>query len=133
MMKKSIRICPENEDKIKEALKICQKRCSARTITFNDILNSVHKIESHFNCIPKYHMKGLELSIDMYAQYFSTRYRRKGTPYSTFINVRHSGKGWVLTDIYRAETRADYKTRFTVIVFPDSLKDSIIQYYTNFQ
>lgn len=52
-------------------------------------------------------MDGVTVAVDLNAQNFPNKY--KGTPYSTIFEARYKSGSWRITDIYRAETRAQSK------------------------
>lgn len=83
-----------------------QRRCSARIITARNICWALARIGGKLD-ITKKAMDGVTVAVDLNAQNFPGKY--KGTPYSTIFEARYKSGSWRITDIYRAETRAQSK------------------------
>lgn len=80
-----------------------QHRCSARIITARDICRALRQIDGKLD-ITKKAMDGVTVAVDLNAQNFPGKY--KGIPMSTIFEARYKSGSWRITDIYRAETRA---------------------------
>ena len=83
-----------------------QHRCSARIINARNICWALARIDGKLD-ITKKAMDGVTVAVDLNAQNFPGMY--KGTPYSTIFEARYKSGSWRITDIYRAETRAQSK------------------------
>lgn len=83
-----------------------QHRCSARIISARNICWALVRIDGKLD-ITKKAMDGVTVAVDLNAQNFPNKY--KGTPYSTIFEARYKSGSWRITDIYRAETRAQSK------------------------
>ena len=90
-------------EKLNKVLDDVQKRASARTITAEDILADVERIEARLKgVLPKKHWTGAKFVADINAQSFPSSYR--GTPESTKYCVVRGASGWFVTRIWRGAT-----------------------------
>lgn len=120
MIKKEIIIDEKHMEKITEILNDVQKKCKARKIDFNDIINVTKKVEKHLD-IKKKDLEGIQITVDVNAQEFPNAY--KYIPYSTFFNAIYRNKKWRLTDVYREMTNRRYAVN---IKLTDVAKNAII-------
>ena len=111
--------------KIETALDEVQKRCTARTITADTIMEWLSDIEHDLD-IPKTHMKGVTASVMDGAQKFPSSY--KYTPEGTRFEVEHNGKNWILTNIER--DMCDHSKK-VFISLPDEAKEALISRHTS--
>lgn len=85
---------------VTSALESVQARCTARTITAQDIAQAIEEIEDRLNLIStKTDSIGTIADVDINAQDFPTAY--KYTPESTQITLERKSSGWVLKYIER--------------------------------
>ena len=115
------------EARLNEALDELQKRCSARTISGENILYALEEIEHHLD-IPKVQMDGITVCVDLWAQNFPSAYHF--TPESTFFCAEnHKGK-WTITEVYRSYTRR--LSQRVVCQLSDSAKEAILKAHSTF-
>lgn len=89
------------KDRIERQLAYIQRSCTARTITYADIVRALNTVEERIG-VPRCALDGTEVVVDINGDNFPSAY--KYTPYSTvFRAVNKSGK-WVILDVYRAPT-----------------------------
>lgn len=90
-----------NTEKLSAAIEAAEgTRVNARTITAEDVIRSVEKIEKRLRyLLPKKGWKGLKFNVDPHAQQFPAAY--KGTPQSTQFRVERGATGWFVTAIWR--------------------------------
>lgn len=124
---KEIMIKESNKEKIEAAIKMAEGRSTARTITYNDIVCDIARIEEKLN-IAKKHMEGIKADVDHNAQDFPSAY--KYTPESTQYCIIRKKSGWVLYYVGRQTTRGakhTYKLQLT-----DEAKQEIIKAMSDF-
>lgn len=90
-----------NIAKIKQAIDAVQHRCTARTITADDVFDAISEIEKRLG-IAKKAMEDCVFCVDANAQNFPNAY--KYVPESTWIRVEFRKSKWRLTNIYREKT-----------------------------
>jgi len=123
-----IRISRENADAIRDAITSAEGRAVVRTISVQDILDSVVEISEHYN-LPKKYMVGLRFSVDPNARHFPNAYRY--TPESTQFCVEYCSSGWFLTGIAREACKAP-SLRFALVgTLTDEQRSAIIRNYTS--
>ena len=86
---KDIKIGKNVEDKreaIEKALEEIQKRCTARTIDFDDVKKALEMASENCPIQTKTIRAGIRFSIDPNGQSFPNAYRKKGRPVSTVIS-----------------------------------------------
>lgn len=94
---------------VTSALDAVQARCTARTITAQDIVRVIEEIEERLNLIStKTDSIGTVAEVDVNAQDFPNAY--KYTPESTLITLERKSSGWVLKYIERnrCKSRANH-------------------------
>ena len=93
----------QQAEKIQSILDEVQERCSARTITIDDINREVALFEKWLSArMKKSDWKGVKFSVDVNGHHFPGAY--KGTPESTHFSVEYGASGWFVTGIFRAYT-----------------------------
>lgn len=94
-----ILVTPTNVTKLAVALDDVQNRCTARTLTADDIAYILQKAERELGIAKKY-LAGCKL---MYsgAQRFPNAYN--GRPESTHFTAEHNGRNWIVTELRRAD------------------------------
>ena len=103
-MKKQIVLKEKNRKKIELELDAVQHRCTARLISFDDIVKMSKEIKNHYSLSNK-DLDGCKFVIDVHAQTFPSAY--KYTPESTKCILKFKSSYWKLLDIYRAETNKE--------------------------
>lgn len=121
-----IRISEENTAAIRDAIAQAEGRAKARTISVQDILDSVVEISEHYN-LPKKYMVGLRFSVDPNAQHFPNAY--KYVPESTQFCVEYCPSGWFLTGIAREACKSPSRRFAMVGKLTDAQRDAIISGY----
>lgn len=124
-MTKSIIISETNKAKIDELIKIAQKGCSVRTITFSEIQKSLLSLQDRL-AITKKALEGTMVIIDINYSTFPNAY--KGIPQSTAFRATFIKGNWKLIEVYRARTQSK---EFTVLL-SESAKSAILEGYRNF-
>lgn len=114
-------------EKITESLDGLQKRCTARTIDFDDILSAVETIEKKLG-VPKCRLDGTLAHVDLRADDFPSAY--KYTPTSTQFEVVNNKGKWYLTDIMREDCRR-FNQKF-VIYMSETTKKAILEKFQSF-
>lgn len=110
------------------AIRAVEGRAKVRTITAEKVLSALSAIERKFG-IPKKHMDGLEIDVDLNAQDFPAAYN--GRPESTrFLAVYKRGT-WRVTEIYRHYTRCASQT-VKVYTMPEATKAALVARYSTF-
>ena len=113
------------DGKIRAAIHAAEGRATVRTITEEDIINSLKKIENTL-AIPKKSMENLAVTCDPNAQSFPNAY--KFTPMSTCFDARFSGGKWRITKIYRAKCdKTEFFIRHTV-----ASRAALVENFTRF-
>lgn len=120
---KPIIINDANKEKISNLLDECQKRCSVRTVTLEEIFDAGNKIQELYG-ISKKSLEGCKFRVDMNAQRFPGAY--KWVPESTIISVIMQGGKWRLNYISRGRT-AIQNVQATLT---DEAKQAIIDKHT---
>ena len=104
-MMKEIIINEKNRAKIEAMLDEVQRRCTARTIDWDDIISVINQIERRYNRELRISKKDLEESrftADCNARTFPNAY--KYVPESTHVDFVYRGGKWRLTTICRRTT-----------------------------
>lgn len=96
----------KNREKIEEAIRKAEGRATARCISYDRIVKTIERIESHLS-IPKKYLIGIEASVDYWAQQFPNAY--KYAPESTHFCLTRTASGWAVTNIYRYYTQSPSK------------------------
>lgn len=115
----------ENIHKIEEALEAVQGRCSARTITAQQIVDAAELIVSHYAALAgsKKAINGCRFSYDRNNQDFPNAYRY--TPESTIVRFEFSSGTMKITGIDRDQTfRASASVH---AVLTDAAKSAIVE------
>lgn len=102
-----------------------QKRCSARTVTPEVIVEILARLEDKL-AITKKAMEGLVVRVDPCAQDFPGAY--KYTPESTQFSARYSNGSWRVTELERAATRR--QNQRIVVEHTEVSKAAILARYT---
>lgn len=129
---KAIKITPENENTINNALQEVQKGCRTRTMDYTHLMKSLEAIENTFHGVPKSAMVGMQISIDYWAENFPSAYYGKGRPKSTIVLIERKSASWYLTDARRTYTRLESRA-IIVETMPEAVKTAIIDMYTHFR
>lgn len=114
--------CKTAQAKIEKALEEVQGRCSVRTISFQDMIDALDKVEAQIG-IPKCRLDGTKVSIDIHGDKFPSAY--KYTPESTCFSARNDKGRWYITKISR-ERCATYNTR-VVCRLSDGAKAAVLE------
>ena len=95
----------KHTEKLTEALKVAQDRCTARTLTCSDIERILEQATEKLN-ISKANMKGTRLEYTG-AEQFPRAYKYR--PESTHFTAEHNGRHWVIIylDRYTCPNRRD--------------------------
>lgn len=102
-----------------------QRRCSARTVTADQVVAKLIDIEDDLK-ISKKAMDGVTVTMDLNAQSFPSAY--KGIPESTIVRARYKSGSWRVTDVYRGNTfRPTVAIR---LVLTDAAKQALIDRFT---
>ena len=124
---KSIIINEHNRNKIEKALDEVQKRCSARTIDFNDILAELNAVDKQFSTVcTKKAFEGTEVLIDVNGQNFCRAY--KFSAYSTQFRAVYLKRKWRIMYIGRDICKS-YNQRWHIIL-SDTAKECILHEYS---
>lgn len=111
-----------NSNKLSEAIKAAEVRTRTRRITPEDITEGCHMAEKRMG-IPRIHMDGVSISVDMNAQKFPSCY--KGIPESTHFNAINRKGKWYVTEVYRSKCR--YAGHEVKIRLTDAAKEAVIR------
>ena len=114
-------------ERLTAALNEVQGRCTARTITVEDICTMCGNVFDHIG-ITKKAMDGVSFSADYNAQDFPSAY--KYIPQSTHISAEYKRGEWRVTNIERWNTRR-YSQRYHVYL-TDVAKQAIIDKHATF-
>lgn len=93
-----MKINVNNKEKIEAALNETQSRAKARTISYEDILETIEHIEEKLN-ISKKAMVGVIAHVSLYCEHFAGSY--KGVPMGTEFTIQRFSSGWFLTKVDR--------------------------------
>lgn len=99
---KPIAIKEENKERIDAYIRDCEGRATARCISYTGLVDCIKQYDRDLG-IPKKHMVGIELDLDINAQTFPSAY--KYTPESTHAIVMRRSTGWALADVWRTTCR----------------------------
>lgn len=110
-----------NKDKINEMIKKAEGRATERTITFDNIVSMIEKIESRLG-ISKTAMEGIVAYVDYNSQNFPNSYR--WTANSTHFRIIRKKSGWDVTDIWRGTCRGLKRIRLDLT---ETAKAAIIE------
>lgn len=122
-----IRICEENRDKLQAALNDAQGNSRERTITVDDIINSIKDVEEELK-IPKKYMVGIKVVSDQRCQNFPNAY--KYTPYSTQYGMERTASGWFLTWVERKPTKR--AGNYYNLELTEATKTALVYRFTKF-
>ena len=123
-MKKPIVVKEENKQRIEKILYELQKRCTARIISAQEIIDACERLDKFIYARSKKDLKGITALIDLNAQSFAKAY--KYVPYSTQFEVEHMGSYWRLNWIKRDPV---HYTRTTHITLTDKALSTMEDYY----
>lgn len=124
---KPIIINEHNKDKIEKKLDEVQKRCTARTISYCDIVDELNAVDKQFSTVcTKKGFEGTNILIDVNGQVFPGSY--KFSAYSTQFRAVYLKGKWRLTYIGRDFCKT-YNQRWH-ITLSDTAKDCILNAYT---
>lgn len=110
-----------NKEKIEAALNEVQSRAKARTISYEDILETIEHIEEKLN-ISKKAMVGVIARVSLYCEHFAGSY--KGVPMGTEFTIQRFSSGWFLTGVSRENIEHVRKYRLTL---SESAKAAILE------
>ena len=124
---KPIIINEHNRSKIEKALDEVQKRCTARTIDYYDIINELKAVDNQFSKVcTKKAFENTEVLIDVNGQDFPNSY--KFSAYSTQFRALYSKGKWRLVYLERDWCRT-YSQRWR-ITLSDPAKECILHEYS---
>lgn len=110
----------DNCQKVEQALADVQKKARERTISYEDIIESINCIEDKLN-ISKKAMIGTKAHISLYCGHFPGAY--KGTPMGTEFDIERFSTGWFLVGVDRYNV--DH-TRTYHLTLSESAKEAIL-------
>lgn len=110
-----------NKEKIEAALNEVQSRVKARTISYEDILETIEHIEEKLN-ISKKAMVGVIARVSLHCQHFPANYN--GQPMGTEFTIQRFSSGWFLTGVSRENIEHVRKYRLTL---SESAKAAILE------
>ena len=124
---KAIIINEHNRNKIEKALDEVQKRCTARTIDYKDILAELNAVDKQFSTVcTKKAFEGTEVLIDVNGQIFPNSY--KFSAHSTQFRAVYLKSKWRLTYIGRDFCKT-YNQRWH-ITLSDTAKECILESFS---
>ena len=129
MKTKKVIIKEENRNKIEEMLAEVQEKSRVRTISFDDMMDVITRIEKRLGEIRKKYWKGIRVHVDCNAQDFPGAY--KGTPESTQFTIERATSGWALTGISRNRTKGQYEEVY--IELTEEAKQQLLDAYRGFK
>ena len=116
-------------EKISEAIVQAEGRARARTITADQILETLDRIDNRLD-IAATNMIGITVKCDLHAHKVASTYR--GTAYSTWFAATYRRSGWYITDIYRDHTYlSDHKT--CILDLPEKAQKALAAKYKYMQ
>ena len=116
-----MKINVNNKEKIEAALNETQSRAKARTISYEDILETIEHIEEKLN-ISKKAMVGVIARASLHCQHFPANYN--GQPMGTEFTIQRFSSGWFLTGVSRENIEHVRKYRLTL---SESAKAAILE------
>ena len=124
---KAIIINEHNRNKIEKALDEVQKRCTARTIDYEDILAEIKAVDEQFSKVcTKKAFENTEVLIDVNGQNFPNAY--KFSAYSTQFRAVYLKNKWRIMYIGRDFCKT-YNQRW-YITLSDTAKECILHEYS---
>ncbi len=120
-MKKGITVTEKNFSRIAAELAEVQKLSKVRTITLEDIRETLAEVEKHLS-LPKTYLTGIKVRCDINAQDFPNAYKYR--PESTHFTAVYRAWHWTVTDIYRDTTR---RNKPVIIELTDAAKEKILE------
>lgn len=112
----------EKKETIQAILDDVQKRAKTRTISYNNMVETLDEIDKRLD-ISKAAKKGVKVLVDYHAQHFPACYN--GRPESTYFRAEHNGRTWAITEIKRGYT-TQTPNKAIQITFTDTAKAAII-------
>lgn len=109
-----------NKEKIEAALNEVQSRAKARTISYEDILEAIERIEKKLN-ISKKAMIGVTVRVSLHCQHFPAKYN--GQPMGTEFLIQRFPSGWFLTGV--ARRNVDHNRAYRLF-FSEAAKEAIL-------
>jgi len=113
----------DKKETIMMELDAVQQRAKTRTISYDDIIDTLKEIDSRLG-ISKASKKGVKVLVDYHAQHFPACYH--GRPESTYFQAEYNGKTWAITNIKRGYT-TQTPNKAILITFTDAAKEAIIR------
>lgn len=104
-----------------------QKRCSARCISAEQIIDTLYRIQTQLG-ISKKAMNGIWVDVDINAQTFPGAY--KGIPESTRFVAEFKNGTWRLTDVKRERTRTHGRA---IIHHTDASRQAILDRFSSME
>ena len=96
------RISGLHRERLEKALAEIQKRCSARIITAENVINAVMEAEKRLRELSTAaDAIGTRVEIDIHAQNFPKAYTNKYIPESTYFSARREKSAWIIESIGR--------------------------------
>ena len=115
-------------EKLNTALDTVQKRCRERTITAQEIMNTLDDITKKLD-ISKRAMDGVSVEFDLNAQRFPNAY--KYTPMSTIVSATYKNGKWTNVQITREQTRRPGKKY--CIEHTENSKAALLERFSHFE
>ena len=112
----------DKKETIEKILDEVQKRAKTRTISYDDIRETLDDIDKRLD-ISKAAKKGVKVLVDYHAQHFPACYN--GRPESTYFRAEHNGRAWAITEINRGYT-TQTPAKAIRITYTDAAKAAII-------
>ncbi len=114
-------------EKLAAALDEVQRRAKVRTISADDVKSALLTINKKLD-IPKKHMDGVQICVDIHAQTFPSAYKYR--PESTqFVAVNIRG-AWYVTGVSRSDTMRP--TKAVLCKLTDGAKAALLESRTSF-
>ena len=113
-------VTPANVTKLTAALDEVQHKCSARTLTADELAYILQKAERELGIAKKY-LAGCKVTYTG-AQRFPNAYH--GRPESTHFTAEHNGRYWIVTELCRSD--CPDREGNTSIILTESAKAALI-------
>lgn len=124
-MENIIKLHEKNKEKINNWLDRVQKRCTARLLNFDQIIDQINQCENKIPLLKK-DWHGLTIHISEPFGHKPSKYR--GIPESTYIRICRKKASWYIYDIFRASSDTSAGYSFTKIKFTDEQKPLLAEY-----
>lgn len=94
-------ISPKNKEKIEAMMEMAQAKCTARTIAYEDVTDSIDVIDKRWRYITMKSREDCRFEVTPYAQKVANSY--KYTPMATAFDLMFHGGTWRVTSFYRVD------------------------------